>query len=99
MDGAGAVPEGVGAGAVDGAGAAAPGGTADDGGAAALTSRAWRGKLKLPPVSSITLTWQMYRPAVSWSRGTSKANATAPLAGAFSVLASTNGVSKTFVVP
>ena len=27
--------------------------------AAGRTSIAWRGKLKVPPVSSITLTWQM----------------------------------------
>jgi hypothetical protein len=34
-------------------------GTAGGGAAAARTSNAWRGKLKLPPVSSMTLTWQM----------------------------------------
>jgi hypothetical protein len=50
MDGA---PEGAGTGGVDGVGAGS-------GAAASRTSSAWRGKLKLPPVSSITLTWQMY---------------------------------------
>jgi hypothetical protein len=38
---------------------AAGGVVAAGGGAAARTSRAWRGKVKLPPVSSMTLTWQM----------------------------------------
>src|SRR6202044_1986665 len=92
MDGARAPAEGAGAGAVDGVGAAA-------GAAAARTNNACRGKLKLPPVSSMTLTWQMYRPAVRLSSGMSKAKATAPRPGTFRLLASTSGVSKTFVVP
>jgi hypothetical protein len=50
---AGATLEGGEAGVADGVSAA--GGA----GAVARTSKAWRGKLKLPPVSSMTLTWQM----------------------------------------
>jgi hypothetical protein len=65
---------------VTGAGAA---GTGTDAAAAAKTFIAMRGKLKLPPASSITLTWQIYVPGFNCVSGTSNWNDTASRSGTF----------------
>ena len=78
---------GVGAGAED----AAPG---------VLRMRiASRGKLKLPPASSITLIWQRYVPGFNCASETSNWKETAVRSGLLMALASTSGVSKTFTPP
>ena len=58
-----------------------------------VTLNASLGKVKLPPASSITLTWQTYVPGFKSVSGTSNWNATAFRATSVTAFAVTRGVS------
>src|SRR6202035_5500757 len=63
------------------------------------TSTPVRGKLNAPARSSITFTWHVYCPGFRSFSGTSNWNAMVLREASVSFVASTSGVSKTFVEP